>query len=188
MALRAPFFAAAVMALSIASLHFPAPLQAQTQSKARDTKKWQTFESVQGRYKVAFPAAPEMKQGKLRTDIGMVTSTRHTADSADATYDVTYNDYPKDGIARLSAAKLIDAARDGLVYQSKGTLAVEKPFTLGKLAGREHEIVGEDGMRYQIRLLLVGNRLYQLTAMARPPARPDEQKFFSSFQLTGVTQ
>ena len=23
---------------------------------------------------------------------------------------------------------------------------------------------------------------------ARPPARPDERKFFSSFQLTGVTQ
>ena len=184
MNIRRLFSAAAGIAFGIASLHFSSPLQAQTP----DTTKWQTFESAPGRYKVAFPGTPVMKHGKLRTDIGEVVSTRHTADSADATYDVTYNDYPKDGIARLSAEKLIDAARDGLVYQSKGTLAVEKPFTQGKLAGREHEIVGEDGMRYRIRLLLVGNRLYQLTAMARPPARPDERKFFSSFQLTGVTQ
>ena len=171
-------------ALGIAGLHFSCSLQAQP----RDAASWRTFESVPGRYKAAFPAAPVMKQGKLRTEIGEVISTRHTADSADATYDITYNDYPKDGIARLSPAKLIDTARDGLVYQSKGRLVSEKPFTLGKFAGREHEIAGEDGMHYRIRLLLVANRLYQITAMARPPARPDEQKFFNSFQLTGVTQ
>ena len=124
-----------------------------------------------------------MTQGKLRTGTGEIVSTWYTADSADATYDVTYNDYPRGAITRLSAANLMDAARDGLVYQSKGTVVSEKPFTLGKLSGREHEIAGEDGTRYRIRLLLVENRLYQLTAMAKPPARPEEQKFFSSFQL-----
>lgn len=171
------------LVLGVAGLHFSCSLQAQ----GRDTAGWQTFEIPAGRYKAAFPAEPVMQRGKLRTEIGDVVSTRHTADSADATYDVTYNDYPKDGVARLSPGKLLDTVRDGLVYQSKGKLVSEKPFTLGKLTGREHEIAGEDGMRYRIRLLLVANRLYQLTAMARPPARPDVQKFFSSFQLTGVT-
>src|SRR5258706_936529 len=160
-------------ALGIATLHFSIPLHAQP----RDTESWQLFESAAGRYKVDFPRTPVAKRGTLRTEIGDVVSTRHTADSADATYDVTYNDYPKDGIAQLSPVKLMDTVRDGLVYQSKGRLVSEKPFALGKLTGREAEIAGEDGMRYRIRLLLVANRLYQLTAMARPPARPDEQKF-----------
>lgn len=171
------------LALGIAGLHFSCSLQAQ----GRDTASWQTFEMPAGRYKAAFPAEPVMQRGKLRTEIGEVVSTRHTADGADATYDVTYNDYPKDGIARLSPEKLLAAVRDGLVYQSKGKLLSEKPFASGKLAGREYEIAGEDGMRYRIRLLLVATRLYQLTVMARPPARAEEQRFFSSFQLTGVT-
>jgi hypothetical protein len=57
---------------------------------------------------------------------------------------------------------------------------------MGKVAVRDLEIVGVDGMRYRIRLLLVENRLYQLTALARPPARPDEDRFLGSFQLTGM--
>ena len=173
------------LALGIAALQFFSPSHAQAQG--RDTRSWQTFEIPAGGYKAAFPAEPVMQRGKLRAEIGEVVSTRHTADSADATYDVTYNDYPKDGIARLSPEKLISTVRDGLVYQSKGKLLSDKPFTQGKLAGRECEIAGEDGMRYRIRLLLIANRLYQLTAMARPPARPDEQRFFGSFQLTGTT-
>ena len=94
------------------------------------------------------------------------------ADAQRSTYDVTYNDYPGDAVARLSPGKLMDAARDGLLYLSKGELVSEKPFTFGKLTGREQEIAGQDGTRYRIRMLLVQNRLYQLTAMARPPSRP----------------
>jgi hypothetical protein len=169
-------FLAALALGSLGTLHgWPA--------QAQSAIEWRTFESSAGKFKAAFPAAPTMKRGRLRTEIGEIVSTRHSADSADATYDLTYNDYPRDAIARASAAKLVDAARDGLVYQSKGELVSEKPFTLGNRAGREIEISGADGMRYRIRLLLVENRLYQLTAMAKPPARPEEQKFFSSFQL-----
>ena len=172
------------LAFGIASLHFVCPLQAQT----RDAVNWTTFESTPGRYQVAFPRAPVMKQGKLRTEIGDVVSVRHSAgDGSDATYDVTYTDYPGARVAGLSAATLLETVRDGLVYQAKGKLISDKPFTIGKVSGREQEIVGGDGMRYRIRLLLVERRLYQLTAMARPPAQPDERKFFGSFQLTGVT-
>src|SRR6185312_5526443 len=168
--------------LVLAGLHFSGSLQAQV----RDAGRWQTFEMPAGRYKAAFPTEPVMQQGRLRTEIGEVVSIRHTADGVNAaTYDVTYNDYPKDGVASLSPGKLLATVRDGLVYQSKGNLVSEKPFTMGKLSGSEYDIAGGDGMRYRVRLLLNGNRLYQLTAMARPPARPEAQKFFDSFQLTG---
>ena len=91
-------------------------------------------------------------------------------------------------MAKLPPAKLLEAARDGLVAQSEGRLESEKPFGMGRVAGSDQEIVGKDGMRYRIRLLLVDNRLYQLTAMARPPARAEEDRFFGSFQLMGFSK
>ena len=150
------------------------------------TTAWRPYESAQGRFKVSFPGTPVVNYGKVRTEIGDVLSARHSAsDGTEITYDVTYNDYPKEGIAKLSAAKLVDTVRDGLVYQAKGKLVAEKPHSVGKIAGRELEIEGGDGMRYRIRLMLVANRLYQLTAMARPPAQADDKEFFGSFELTG---
>src|SRR5258706_6139531 len=137
------------LAFGIAALQFSCLLHAQT----RDAANWRTFESTAGQYKVSFPGAPVTKRETLRTEIGEVASTRRTAGSADATYDVTYNDYPKEGIARLTPAQLMDTLRNANVFQSKGELVSEKPFALGRHAGRELEIAGGDGMRYQIRLL-----------------------------------
>jgi hypothetical protein len=174
------------LALGIACLHSSQALSAEAPPAGPVAPSWQTFDFAPGRYQVSFPSPPVMQQGKLRSEIGEIVSTRHTADSVDATYDVTYNDYPEDRISRLPPEKLLDTVRDGLIYQSKGRLVSEKPFRLGKLEGREHEIAGEDGTHYRIRLLLVSNRLYQLTAMARPPALADSRKFFGSFRLTGV--
>jgi len=170
------------LALGIASLFFACPLQAQTRDPA-----WQGFESEQGRYKVSFPGRPAMTKGRLNAGAGFVISTRQTAHGANATYEVSHYDYPKDTVGKLGPAKIVDTARDGLVYVSKGKLDSEKPFALGKLSGRELEITGDDGTLYRIRLLLVQTRLYQLTAMARPPEQADAKRFFDSFQLTGVT-
>jgi hypothetical protein len=180
---RAILFATALGAVNLLCSW---PLQAQPGGGS--AVKWQVFESAEGRFRIAFPGTPIRKQGKLATEIGDVISIRHSAgDGAEATYDVTYNDYPKAGIARLSPAKLLNAARDGLVYQAKGRVLSEKPFMIGKVAGHDQSILAADGTHYRIRLLLVESRLYQLTAMAKPPARTDEQRFFGSFQLTGVT-
>lgn len=170
-------------ALVLAGLQAAGPLRAQSAAS------WRSFESAAGRFEIAFPGDPVTKRGRFRTDAGDVPSTWHTAgDGAEATYDVRYSDYPKAIMAKLTPAMLLDAARDGLVAQSKGRLESEKPFGMGKVAGLDQVIIGEDGMRYRIRLMLVDNRLYQLTAMARPPARADEERFLGSFQLTGFAR
>jgi len=174
---RAAFLAAAALLASFAA----PPLGAQGGAR------WTVFDSPAGRFRAAFPGPPLRKEGKLRTEIGEVHSVRHTADDAEATYDVAYNDYPAAGVAKLRPEKLLDTVRDGLVYQAKGSLAGEKPFRMGKVSGRDLEIAGGDGTRYLVRMFLVGTRLYQLTALARPPAKPDIDRFFDSFQLTGFT-
>jgi hypothetical protein len=169
-------------ACGIAGLLLSLCLHAQAPSP---TPEWRPFESAEGRFKASFPGMPVVRRGKLRSGIGDIATTRHTAgDGVDTTYDVTYNDYPKEHVATLSAAILLETVRDGLVLRAKGHLKSDRPVTLGKVPGREIEITGEDGMVYRIRLLLAGTRMYQLTAMARAPARPQEKKLFDSFQLT----
>jgi len=173
------FLAGALLVL--AGLQAAGPLQAQSAAG------WQRFESAEGRFKVDFPGKPVIKRGRLRIETGDIPSAWHTAgDGAEATYDVRYSDYPGTVMAKLTPAMLLEAARDGLLAQSRGQLVSEKSVGMGKVAVRDLEIVGADGMRYRFRLLLVDNRLYQLTAMAQPPARPDEERFFRSFQLTGM--
>lgn len=198
---RRLILAAASSALGAASLRFARPLKAQPpddgersviaratpSSRETTIARWRIFESAPGKFKVAFPGAPIRKQTGVRTEIGHVVSTRHSAgDGTGTTYDVTYSDYPKAGIARLSPAKLLNAVRDGLVHKAKGRLVSEKPFTMDGIPGRELEILADNGMWYRTRLLLVENRLYQLTAIVQPPTRADEQRFFDSFQLTGL--
>jgi hypothetical protein len=154
-------------------------------AQAASAPRWRNYQSGSGKFKVLFPDTPKVVKGRIRTEIGDVVSVRHTAgDGVDSTYDVTYNDYPKAGIAKLPPHKLLDAARDGLLHLAQGRLVSEKPFALGKLQGRDQEITGADGTRYRVRMLLVDNRLYQITAMAQPPSQPDEKTFFESFQLT----
>jgi len=170
-----------IAALAAAVL-FALPLHAQP-------ARWRTFESPSGGFRILFPAEPAVRHGTRRTELGDVQTSRYSAaDRAGATYNVTFSDYPPAGIAKASAEKLLDASRDGLVYLSRGKLISEKPSPLGKFAGREQEIEGADGTRYFIRLLLVGNRLYQLAAVARPPDTAEAQKFFGSFVLTGAAR
>ena len=153
----------------------------------KDASRWRKFESSHGTFAVMFPGIPIETKRTIRTEMGNVASTRFTmVDGTSVTYDVMYNDYPKAGIIKVNPQKLLDAARDGLVNQTKGRLVAEKRITVGGVTGRDEEILGPDGTRYWARLVLVRNRLYQLMAIAQPPAQADTQAFFDSFQLLGA--
>jgi hypothetical protein len=161
---------------------------AQTAPEASPSNKvaagWRKFESKRGKFSVMFPDIPIETRSKIRTEIGNVASTRFTVVAGTSvTYDVMYNDYPKAGVVKVNPQLLLDAARDGLVNQTKGRLVAEKRIMIGTVPGREQEILGADGTRYWARLALVENRMYQLMAIARPPATADTRTFFDSFQL-----
>lgn len=148
---------------------------------------WREFQIPAARFKVLMPGTPKTTRRTIHTDIGNVASTRYTAtDAANATYDVLLNDYPKAGVSRASPLKLLDGARDGLIYQTKGRKLSEKPFTLGGFPGRELEIAGNDGTHYRARLIWAETRLYQVMVVTPGKPRPDANVFFDSFQTTGT--
>ena len=145
---------------------------------------WRKFESRRGGFRAQFPGVPLEGRKTMRTDIGDVVATRHTlTDGNNVTYDILYNDFPKAGVAKVEPQKLLEGARDGLLYQTRGRLDADKRIMLGNLPGREGEIATRDGMRYRFRVLWAGNRLYQLLVITRGRPGPDAQRFFDSFQI-----
>ena len=152
---------------------------------AQGMPQWKIYEFAEYKFRALFPEGPAEKKGRLKTEIGEVVSARYTADGGDATYDVTVTDYPPERVGKINPDKVINSARDGLVEHAKGTLESSKASTMGHARIRDCVIVGSDGTRYRVKLTLIGTRLYQVTAMAKPPAKAEEDKFLSSFQLIG---
>lgn len=147
---------------------------------------WREFEIPAARFKILMPGAPKTTRRTIHTYIGDVASTRYTVtDAANATYDVLLNDYPRAGVSKASPTKLLDGARDGLVYQTKGRKLSEKPYSLAGYVGRDVEITGNDGTHYRVRLIWAETRLYQLMVVTPGKPRPDANMFFDSFQITG---
>ena len=147
---------------------------------------WIEFEMPAVRFKVLLPGPPKTSRQTIRTDIGNVAATRYTTtDAADVTYDVLLNDYPKAGVSKSNPQKLLEAVRDGLVYQTKGRMISDKHITLANFPGRDIEIMGGEGSHYRVRLVWVETRLYQIMAVTLGKPRPEANVFFDSFQITG---
>ena len=147
---------------------------------------WIEFEMPAARFKVLLPGAPKTSRRTIRTDMGDVSATRYTTiDAANVTYDVLFNDYPKAGVSKSNPQKLLEAVRDGLVFQTKGRTISNKHITLAGFPGRDLEILGGEGSHYRVRLVWVETRLYQIMAVTPGKPRPDANVFFNSFQITG---
>ena len=152
---------------------------------AQGMPQWKIYEFAEYRFRALFPEGPAEKKGRLKTEIGDVVSARYTADGGNATYDVTITDYPAERVGKINPDKVINSARDGLVEHAKGRLESSRASVMGHARIRDCVIIGGDGTRYRVKLTLIGTRLYQVTAMAKPPATAEEEKFLSSFQLIG---
>ncbi|HET9404137.1 MAG TPA: hypothetical protein VFO57_06120 [Burkholderiales bacterium] len=157
-----------------------------TVSQAGAPPGWKEVAIPAGRFKVLMPGAPKTSRQTIRTDIGNVAATRYTVtDNANVTYDVLFNEYPAAGVAKVNPQKLLDSARDGLLYQTKGKMVSEKHITLSGFPGREQIIMSGEGTHYRVRLAWAGNRLYQVMAVSPGKPRPDAELFFDSFQIVG---
>ena len=85
-------------------------------------------------------------------------------------------------------AKLIDSTRDSLLKSVKGTLDSEQPLT-GPLPGRD--LLFKSGTAFlHSRLIVSGNRLYQLLYVGRTQAERDAPavaQMFDSFKVVTTT-
>jgi hypothetical protein len=142
------------------------------------------FTSRDGNYSVRFPDAPKetsnIAKGPLG-DLKVFTATLATAEGN--VYMTSYTDFPSGTVKAETHATLFEGVREGLKGKD-GKVLSEKEIEVGKeLAGRELEL--EKGkQRVRIRIILGGNRMYQVAVIGTPAFVKDGTKFLESFAVT----
>lgn len=135
-------------------------------------------------FSVEFPGKPEFTEttgddgGNIRT---------YAMRSSAAAYDVTIWDIPKEAIAPEDASQFLDNFRDNNLRGISAKLRTETKIEIGGHPARD---VTADvmGMVWRGRLVMAGNRLYQIVAIVSKDAAQSEAtlKYLSSFQLLGA--
>lgn len=132
-------------------------------------------------FSVEFPAKPEFKEeqgddgGKIRT---------YAVRSAAAAYDVTIWDLPEGAVKPENSSPFLDNFRDGTLDGITAKLRAETKIEIGGQPARD-VIADVMGMVWRGRLVIAGNRLYQVVAIVSKAAEQSEttERYLSSFKL-----
>ena len=149
---------------------------------------WREFAPEEGRFSILVPRTPRKTTETTETQIGTIDTHLFIVTHGDFTYLMVYNDFPRRLISSSDSRVMLDGARDGAVESLSGRLLSEHSISINGYPGRELRIKVSDGPYTsiaQVRIYLVGNRLYQIYAIA-PETRassPDMTKFLDSFKL-----
>lgn len=148
-------------------------------------KKFETFESVEGRFSVSMPGKPEKITQSVKSQVGDIDFTIFAADSKELGFVVGYSDYPADFVETSDPMENLGWVRDGVVFDVKGKLVKETVLENYGGAATEFQIDIPDKGTLTSRLILDDKRLYQLIAMC-PESGNEKAKmedFFGSFKI-----
>jgi hypothetical protein len=97
-------------------------------------------------------------------------------------------DYPKEMFENADIKKMLDGARDGAVRNVNGILEDEKVLDFHGNPGREAEIKIPEKATVKVRIILIGNRLYQVMVVSESKTELDKNcpEFFDSFKVDGI--
>ncbi len=151
-------------------------------------KDFEPFHNEEGRFTVLFPGEPERKLEQVQTPIGTLELVMYNAGSKKTGFIVGYADYPQEMIDNSSVDKMLDGARDGAVANVEGELVSEKVLDFYSNQAREIEVKVPKQGTIKARLILIGNRLYQVMAISQSKSILEERspEFFDSFKVDGV--
>lgn len=143
------------------------------------------FTSVDGKFKIAFPAEPDIKSDTVATDVGIIEMISFTYEkSITEAYMIAYCDYPSEIVKKSDPDVLLQGAKEGALSSQKATMESDEKITLDGNPGYYFTAVkGDYYMCYKI--FLKGNRLYQIL-MLRDGAYPSAEaveEFMGSFEL-----
>jgi len=149
---------------------------------------WEEFKPEGLGFSVAFPAKPHAKEETIDLGEGTSATVRTFQILAEnAIYDVTVVDYPAGTVASAgSEDQVLDNARNGAVANAPGPMLSEAKIEFAGRPAREITIDMSMGMVSRSRIFIVGDRLFNVAAIAaRDKAKSENiEKYFASFKLT----
>jgi hypothetical protein len=149
---------------------------------------WKEFTSGEGRFSILLPRTPRQTTETVDTPVGEIDEHSFTVIHGNITYIVSYSDYPQNVLSTGDPQAILDSFSDSAVTSIEGRLLSERSISLNGYLGRELKIKiadDPDTTIAQIRIYLVGNRLYYIYTLA-PEDRassPSVDRFLNSFKL-----
>jgi hypothetical protein len=143
---------------------------------------WREFNSPEGGFTVMLPSKPARESRELVLAGGKTTMHMVSAHAPEMAFGVGYADLPPG----TDPARALDEGRTVLVRNISGRVTAER--ALEGVAGVEFEADGEAGgnpMRLAARVVVSGNRYYQVVLIARAAraGEVDRTIFPGSFRL-----
>lgn len=149
---------------------------------------WVPLIAPQSGFRMALPSKPEEKTSQQQTAVGVAQTTTWSISQGDTHLVVGATQFPPGSVGKTSPGKVLEDTRDGALANAHSSTVSEKAIQVAgpkgeQLPGREYEAIGAEGMRMSVRLILVGDRLYQIICVH--PGATDElfKKVTGSFQL-----
>lgn len=145
---------------------------------------WVEVRSKEGRFSTKMPAIPAETTQQVETAAGPIALRSRELDHEGFQYIVSFSDYPDAFLAQNGPESILDAAREGTTVA--GELLEESRISLGENPGRLLVVLDPSGERVlQIRLLLVGRRLYQfgIVTPKQDQSAAEVARFLDAFAL-----
>jgi len=148
--------------------------------------EWVEVRPEDGGFSIQMPATPVESTQPVETAGGPIALRMHVLEHGDFTYMVSFSDYAEATLAVKTLEQLLDGARDGVAASTQGEIIDEGAISVGNHSGRYVVLRDPAGeLTLQIRLLLVGSRLYQFGVVTPPGDRSSGEatRFLDSFAL-----
>jgi hypothetical protein len=149
--------------------------------------EWKTYSSKEGGFSVLIPGKPQEQTQQVKAPDGKLTV--HLVVSAldrDRVVFVSYSDVPAKAIEGKQEA-FLDGTVKGNVNSLKGKLVTEKKIEVGKKKRPGREILLEltEKKQYRSRIVLAGNRLFQVVALGSEGfvKGKEVEQYLNSFKL-----
>jgi hypothetical protein len=133
----------------------------------RDRAPLTAFSSEVGRFRVMLPPGIATETDETDTRLGMLRQTMYKARAKYIQFLVAFTDYPAEYMAQTKPADLLAETARSAAGNIRGKLKSEKAFVSKGQAIREIWVQAPKGIHMRSRLMLVGDRMYQVTALAR---------------------
>ena len=183
-----------ILCPSVMAQTWPVELRQSAEAKPEN---WQTYVSNEGRFSTLFPGTPRVSQEAVNHGVVRFLMNK-TELRTFAEYGVIYADYPKSVTDSTPADVLLDEGAKSAVAEVNSQLLSISPISLNGFPGRLLKERMPNGQIMQAKLILAGQRMYQV-AITTPREDGNDPavvgfynavatKFLDSFQITLAIQ
>lgn len=148
--------------------------------------QWIDFKSEEDGFIATFPGTPTRVVKTVNTAQGPREVQVYSVNDKQTSFSIAVSTLPKEESSNVGPAATLDGARDGAVANTQGKLLSELIIDVNGHPGRELEIAVAGGKgTIRARVLLVGNRLYQVLVVtpADESYAPKVRRFLESVKL-----